>query len=211
MKLKKTIVYIDGFNLYYGCLKGTPYRWLDLSKLSKLLLKKNKILKIKYFTAKVKPLPGNLDCHIRQYQYLRALESIKCCELFFGTFKSNKKQAVKANYTGKGNKFVNVIDTKEKGSDVNLATEMLCDGFNNKYEMAVLVSNDSDFQPVLKAIKKKLKKDVAVINPHPLKAAELFKLADYYKEIRKGVLENSQFESTVVLKDKTEITKPENW
>jgi len=29
----KTRVYIDGYNLYYGCLKRTPYKWLDLSKL----------------------------------------------------------------------------------------------------------------------------------------------------------------------------------
>ena len=29
----KTKIYIDGYNLYYGCLKGTPYKWLDLVKL----------------------------------------------------------------------------------------------------------------------------------------------------------------------------------
>jgi 6-hydroxy-3-succinoylpyridine 3-monooxygenase len=29
----RTRVYVDGYNLYYGCLKGTPYKWLDLLKL----------------------------------------------------------------------------------------------------------------------------------------------------------------------------------
>jgi hypothetical protein len=28
-----TNVYVDAFNLYYGSLKGTPYRWLDLGAL----------------------------------------------------------------------------------------------------------------------------------------------------------------------------------
>ena len=26
-------VYIDGFNLYYGAVKDSPYRWLDLGAL----------------------------------------------------------------------------------------------------------------------------------------------------------------------------------
>ncbi|MDE0518746.1 MAG: hypothetical protein OXH36_04240 [Bdellovibrionales bacterium] len=53
--MKKTIVYIDGFNLYYR-IKYTPYRWLSLQKLSQyyLDLKQNQIINIKYFTAKVK-------------------------------------------------------------------------------------------------------------------------------------------------------------
>ena len=29
----KTTLYIDGFNLYYGVLKGSPYKWLDVVKL----------------------------------------------------------------------------------------------------------------------------------------------------------------------------------
>jgi hypothetical protein len=31
-------VYIDGFNLYYGALKRTPYKWLDLALLARTLL-----------------------------------------------------------------------------------------------------------------------------------------------------------------------------
>ena len=31
----RTIVYVDGLNLYYGCLKNTPWKWLDLASLSK--------------------------------------------------------------------------------------------------------------------------------------------------------------------------------
>tara|TARA_R110002072_G_scaffold29206_4_gene92759 strand:- start:564 stop:863 length:300 start_codon:yes stop_codon:yes gene_type:complete len=29
----RTCVYVDGFNLYYGALKRTPYKWLDLAAL----------------------------------------------------------------------------------------------------------------------------------------------------------------------------------
>ena len=88
----KTIVYVDGFNLYYGSLKNTPYKWLNLLELSRLLLPKHEILKIKYFTAKVSPHPYNLNCHKRQYAYMRALESLGCCEIFYGFYLSNIKK-----------------------------------------------------------------------------------------------------------------------
>jgi hypothetical protein len=48
-------VYIDGFNLYYGCLKGTPYKWLDPAALTRRLLPADEIKRIRYFTARVNP------------------------------------------------------------------------------------------------------------------------------------------------------------
>ena len=32
------IVYVDGFNPYYGSLKRTPYKWLDLGRLRTRML-----------------------------------------------------------------------------------------------------------------------------------------------------------------------------
>ena len=26
----RTRIYVDGYNFYYGCLKSTPFKWLDL-------------------------------------------------------------------------------------------------------------------------------------------------------------------------------------
>ena len=43
----KTIVYVGGFNLYYGCVKRTPYKWLNIQSLSELLLPNNKIVGLK--------------------------------------------------------------------------------------------------------------------------------------------------------------------
>ena len=31
----RTRVYIDGFNLYYGAVKGTSFKWLDLVELAR--------------------------------------------------------------------------------------------------------------------------------------------------------------------------------
>jgi hypothetical protein len=51
-----TFVYIDAFNLYFGSVRGTPYKWLDLNKLCHILLPRHEIAQIKYFTARVMPL-----------------------------------------------------------------------------------------------------------------------------------------------------------
>jgi hypothetical protein len=69
-------VYVDGFNLYYGCLKGTPHEWLDLSKLCGILHKGNAINRIRYYPARVRARPGDPNQQQRQQAYIRALETI---------------------------------------------------------------------------------------------------------------------------------------
>ena len=82
----RTRVYIDGFNLYYGALKGTPYRWLDPVKLSTSLLPSRCVVdKVRYFTARVSGVvdPG---APARQQIYLSALQTLPEIELHFGRF-----------------------------------------------------------------------------------------------------------------------------
>ena len=86
----KTIVYVDGFNLYYGALKGTPYKWLDINKLCQLLLPKHTIHRIKYFTARVVGRPGDPDQPTRQQIFLRALETLPNVEIILGHFLSSE-------------------------------------------------------------------------------------------------------------------------
>jgi len=72
----KTYVYVDGFNLYYGALKGTPYRWLDLAELCRLMLPPNDVQRIRYYTARVGVRAGDPDQPVRQQAYLRALGTL---------------------------------------------------------------------------------------------------------------------------------------
>ena len=63
----RTIVYIDGFNFYYGEIKGTQWKWLDpVALFQNVLGVQNKLVKIKYFTARVQPTPNDPDVNIRQ-------------------------------------------------------------------------------------------------------------------------------------------------
>ncbi len=79
-------VYVDGFNLYYGALKGTPFRWLDPVRLSALLLPSACVVeKVRYFTARVS---GSSDRNVpaRQQVYLNALRTLSEVEVYFGSF-----------------------------------------------------------------------------------------------------------------------------
>ena len=64
----------------------------------------------------------------------------------YGHLLSKTKRRPLAHQPASGPRTVEVLDTEEKGSDVNLASYLLMDGFENDYEMAVVVSNDSDLQ-----------------------------------------------------------------
>ena len=70
----RTIVYVDGFNLYYGQLKGTSYKWLDpVALFQRVLGPQNQITQIKYFTARVQPTVNEPSVNTRQDAYFRAL------------------------------------------------------------------------------------------------------------------------------------------
>jgi len=85
----QTIVYVDGFNLYYGCIRGTPFKWLNIGALAALLLPKNDIVGIKYFTARITARPGDPDQPVRQDTYLRALRTVPNLSIHFGHFLSH--------------------------------------------------------------------------------------------------------------------------
>src|SRR5205823_6322546 len=94
---------------------------------------------------------------------------------------------------GPGKGYVRVIKTEEKGSDVNLATHLLIDGVDDSYELAVVLSNDSDLLEPIRVVTQRLGKPVGILNPHRVPSAALLPHAKFVKQIRRGVLANSQF------------------
>jgi hypothetical protein len=112
--MKKTYVYIDGFNLYYGSLKATPYRWLDLERLCKLMLPSNDIVRINYYTARVGARIGDPDQPLRQRTYLRALGTQPTVRVHLGHYLSHPVWMPLETPPLAGSKFVRVIKTEEK-------------------------------------------------------------------------------------------------
>ena len=89
---KKTIVYIDGYNLYYGLLKGTKYKWLDLSKFTRMLLSSDhEVVAVKYFTSCTLTYPHDNAAVERQNIYLQAIRSLADVKVISGFFKNAGK------------------------------------------------------------------------------------------------------------------------
>ncbi len=206
----KTYVYVDGFNLYYGAVRGTAFKWLDINKLCSLLLPKNRIAKIKYFTARVTGRPDDPGQPTRQQTFLRALRTLPNLEIVFGHFLTNEVFMLRADSPPGARKYVKVLKTEEKGSDVNLATHLLRDGFRGEYEAAVLITNDSDLLEPVRIVRHELGLVVGILNPHERASRVLARHASFIKPIRPGALKASQFPPQ--LRDSTGvISKPPAW
>lgn len=149
----KTIAYVDGFNLYYGSLKNSPHKWLDLCEYFRRTLPPDCVLeKVKYFTARVSALPNDPDAPKRQDICLRALRA-HCGNQFEAIEGHLLVKNVRAPLAAPPNKIVEIIKTEEKGSDVNLAVELVNDAWSDSFDCAAIVSNDSDLARAMKITK----------------------------------------------------------
>jgi hypothetical protein len=200
-------VYVDGFNLYYGAVKGTPYRWLDLAKLCALLLPRDSIHRIRYYTALVRSRPGDPGKRTRQLVYLRALQTIPHLSLHYGHYLTHPVRMPLATNPAQ---TIDVLKTEEKGSDVNLATHLLWDGFRNDYEIAIVLSNDSDLVEPIRIVQRELRKPVGILNPQKHPSVELRQEARFFKTIRAAAVAASQFPTTLTDAQGT-FHKPKQW
>lgn len=152
-------VYVDGFNLYYGALRGQPYRWLDIRQFARGLLRpSDSVHRIRYFTARVRPTPRDPRAPERQAAYLRALDTVPEVTVHYGQFLTSERVMQRADDGAP----VRVVRSEEKGSDVNLATHMLLDAFDNEYEGALLISNDSDLAEPVRVVQSRFDRPVGV-------------------------------------------------
>ena len=207
-----TNVYIDGFNLYYRALRDTRFRWLNLRKLAETLFPQDSIQSICYFTARLDSRPSNPGQTQRQLIYLRALASLPRLKTYYGTFRSGVKRRSLAEPMPGRPTYVLIRNSEEKGSDVNLATQLLVDGFNGEYEQAVVVSNDADFAGAIRYVKDSLGLRVALVNPDHRNPSpkDLSNAATYVRRLWKSHLRRSQFPDRLTDQFGV-ITKPPTW
>lgn len=207
----KVSVYVDGFNLYYGAVKDTPYKWLDFNRMCSLMLPNHQIVKIKYFTAHVSGRRDDPDKPTRQQIYLRALRTLPNLEIILGRFLSHEVTMPLANPVPGGSKFAKVIKTEEKGSDVNLAAHLIHDGYQRAFELAVIITNDSDLAEPVRIVRRELGLPIGILNPHKNQTSKVLAThASFIKQIRTGVLSVSQF-PTVLTDHQGEFRKPVSW
>ena len=205
MNKQKVIVYVDGFNFYYG-LKGDPkwkrYYWLDIVKFFEKFMKPDQeLIKVKYFSAR----PDNQEKNARQYAFFQANMENSRFQLILGKYLKKKITCFNCG---------NIINTyEEKESDVRIATQIVSDSYEKNCDIAIVVSADSDMIPSVELAKQAGQKvfiyfppnhyssNLAAANGHPIQ------LSKYESRFRQSLLPD-----VVHLKEKNyDLSIPEKW
>lgn len=164
-------VYIDGFSLYHLCYRGERnlgnqiFKWLDVRALSQALFPHDDILLVRYSTARVGDSEDDPRRASRQDVFIRALRALPSVEVIEGQFQWNRREGRLVHPPAGVDRRQTVYLRQEKRSDVSLAAHLLVDAFNDRYDMAVLVTNDSDFVEPIQVVRGQFNKRVAVISP----------------------------------------------
>ncbi|MFJ4258881.1 6-hydroxy-3-succinoylpyridine 3-monooxygenase [Pseudomonas monteilii] len=234
----RTRIYVDGYNFYYGCLRGTPYKWLDL-----LLLFEKRILpcamvldshgqirvsrllqspSIKYFTAKIiESVARAGDSVSSQARYHTALHKLHAgrVELIEGYYAVNKMKVkiIDADNPDKAPRECQEIQAwkvEEKQSDVNLALQAYHDSITGQIDHAVIVTNDTDIAPALEMIRAHTDVRIGVVVPktgqNRTANTDLIRLAHWTREhINPEELAACQLPR--VIPGRKPTIKPESW
>lgn len=214
----KTIVYVDGFNLYYRALRNSPHKWLNLNTLCVAALPSVcDIVAINYYTARVS---GQRDPTTPKDQntYLNALKTLPNVRIHLGNFQVTKKsmfivqpmEFMPPSATPfPVPEFIRVVKTEEKGSDVNLGVHLVRDAFKGVFEHAVVVTNDTDLNEPVRIVAEEAKLPITLLTPVDKPAEGLKKLATHVRHLR-AYLGVSQFPDPVI-GPKGPIAKPVDW
>ena len=203
----RVVVYIDGFNLYYGMRsKGwRRYYWLDLNRLAERLLRSGQELaRVRYFTARVLPDAGSVDKARRQNTYLEALGALPGLAIHYGYYLRKDRRCPNCSVTWQ--------TYEEKMTDVNIAVALLSDAYEDAFDTAIVVSADSDLVRPITTIRERFpEKRVVVVFPPNRASKRLRNVATAAFTIGSGVLRNSQFPMRVVGSGGSEVERPREW
>jgi uncharacterized LabA/DUF88 family protein len=203
--MTRVVAYVDGFNLYHGlkAVYGRRYHWLDLQALVRSLLRPGQeLLEVQYFTARVRDNP---DAELRQARYLEALMS-----------HSRRVRLIEGHFQDKPRVCMNCgarwMVYEEKETDVNIAIAMFEDAVLDAYDVAVLVSGDSDLRPVVAAVKSlRTGKRIIAAFPPRRHSKDLANAVDGYVSIGQDKIRNSQLPPKVVTKGGVRLNRPTYW
>ncbi len=203
---ERVVSYVDGFNLYRGMRQSSyrKYYWLDVTALSRALLKPQQtLLHAKYFTARISGR-GAEEKRKRQATYLDALATLPELTVFEGNYRTESVRCGKCHSTW--------LTPREKQTDVSIATEMLIDAVQGRCDVLLLVSGDSDLIPPIRAIRQHYP-NVRVIVAFPPNrfTTELRDAAHGYLFVNPPDLNRSQMPEQVTSKSGFVLRCPSKW
>jgi uncharacterized LabA/DUF88 family protein len=200
-------VYIDGFNFYNGLIaKGwARYRWLDYPAFMRRYRRDPQVLlAVKYFTSLMMHEPDRLA---RQQIYLRALEVRGGIEVVPGKFSAKDVRCRKCEKT--------FSVPEEKRTDVNIATHLVADAFDDQFDTFIVTTADSDLIPAIDYVRQRFGKRFILLDPPRRHSDELAEIADIHLHSREHWLRQCQLPDPVEYTTRKgrirRIHRPESW
>ncbi|GAA3954385.1 hypothetical protein GCM10022278_11370 [Allohahella marinimesophila] len=228
----RTACFVDGYNLFYGLLAETHFKWLNLPSLMTHILHvenpDSSLVSVNFFTSSVKPALASRGILSKEAQdtYLRALKA-RDVDVHIGRHQLEPGRAprfVNKDTPPSRSDHVAIWKLEEKETDVHLAISMYRLAArqasllpDQQIQQIVLVSADTDMAPALQALREDFDKlRIGVILPHRegIKRSAPGSLKKYAHWVRQVVtieeLSAHQFPTRVPTHKKPAI-KPDYW
>jgi len=211
--MKKVIVLVDGFNLYHSIVDlenivKIKVKWLDINSLCNsylYLLGKDAVIEdIYFFTA----FPNHRrlkdpDIINRHKKYLRCLEDTGL-QIIYGRFKPKRSFCPLCKKTS--------IKHEEKETDVAISVKLFELLHNNKGDIFLLITGDTDVSPAIKTCKSLFpSKKILFAFPYRRKNNELADLSPESFLIKRKQYLNHIFNDPYTLSNGKKISKPSSW
>ncbi len=198
------IVYVDGFNLYHGLRSRSwkRYYWLDLWLLAERFLRPGQTLvRVVYYTSLIKHDPPGQS---RQLRYLDALRTVRpALSIVYGHYLAKAQRCRSCGGTW--------LRPEEKMTDVNIACDLLLDASDGSFDVALLVSGDSDLVPPIRAVRDRWpRKAIVAIFPPDRSSEALKKAAHGWLWLGEDKLRRSQLPDRVPVSGRF-IERPREW
>ena len=204
MRTERVIAYIDGYNLYFGLLDARlqTSRWLDLHGVCTALLKPRQRLElVRYFTTSVRNDPATAR---RQAIFIDALRARGGVEIDFGLFLSKPVTCRKCN--------TQWTKDEEKRTDVNIAVRLLNDAYDDRFDMAMVISGDSDLVPAVESVRERFpRKRVIVASPPKRWSADLARSAHAAFTVARAAIRSNRLPDPVITPEGVALRAPQGW
>lgn len=203
---KRVVVYIDGFNFYFGMREShwKCYYWLDFPKLTSFLARKledAKLAETKYFTARINAPDSKRR---RQNDYLEVLAQRGDIKFYFGNYRNKIITCGACNHP-------NYLHN-EKQTDVNIAVQLIVDAFEDLYDVAIVLSGDSDLVPPIKEVRRLFPtKRILACFPPKRRSKEIRQVCNGEIIIGEADLKHHQLPDEVKRADGHVYRRPEKW
>jgi len=204
--VSRVIAYVDGFNLYFG-IKSKQWRryyWLDVAALATVYLKPGqRLMETHYFTTRIRDNGRNVDDRRRQNTYIDAVRT-RGATIHEGHYLEKTRTCRKCGAVW--------TDYEEKMTDVNIAVQLFGDALDDRFDVALLVSGDSDLTTPLARLRQRFPhKRLIVLLPPNRHSRQLQQIAHGYVSISENKLRASQLPDPVVTTTGYPLRRPPGW